>query len=72
MRTILSNLSCLPSPQGPFTDDLLHSWTLGLRVSRLTLGAMTFGLGDGIWKSIAGLGYDWAMRLVRLAVERGA
>jgi len=41
-------------------------------VSRLTLGAMTFGLGDGIWKSIAGLGYDWAMRLVRLAVERGA
>lgn len=43
----------------------------GLRVSRLTLGAMTFGSGDGIWKSIACLGYEQATRLVRLAVERG-
>ena len=27
----------------------------GLRVSRLNLGAMTFGAGTGIWQSIAGL-----------------
>ncbi len=43
----------------------------GLRVSRLTLGAMTFGASDGVWKSIAGLGQDQATRLVRLAIERG-
>lgn len=43
----------------------------GLRVSRLTLGAMTFGVGDGVWKSIAGLDQDQATRLVRLALERG-
>lgn len=43
----------------------------GLRVSRLTLGAMTFGAGDGVWKSIAGLSQDQATRLVRLALERG-
>jgi hypothetical protein len=28
----------------------------GLRVSRLALGAMTFGAGSGIWESIAGVG----------------
>src|SRR3977135_1624790 len=39
----------------------------GLRVSRLNLGAMTFGAGTGIWQSIAGLD----RRLVALAVERG-
>jgi aryl-alcohol dehydrogenase-like predicted oxidoreductase len=43
----------------------------GLRVSRLTLGAMTFGTGDGIWKSIAGLEREQAARLVGLAVEHG-
>ncbi|KVM66264.1 MULTISPECIES: aldo/keto reductase [Burkholderia] len=43
----------------------------GLRVSRLTLGAMTFGAGDGVWKSIAGLGKDEATQLVRFALERG-
>jgi aryl-alcohol dehydrogenase-like predicted oxidoreductase len=43
----------------------------GLRVSRLNLGAMTFGAGTGIWQSIAGLDREQATRLVALAVERG-
>nr|WP_269845344.1 aldo/keto reductase [Trinickia dabaoshanensis] len=43
----------------------------GLRVSRLSLGAMTFGAGSGIWGSIAGLNSDQATRLVATAVERG-
>jgi aryl-alcohol dehydrogenase-like predicted oxidoreductase len=43
----------------------------GLRVSRLTLGAMTFGVGTGIWQSIAGLDREQATRMVALAVERG-
>ncbi|AJK50862.1 aldo/keto reductase [Burkholderia plantarii] len=43
----------------------------GLRVSRLTLGAMTFGAGEGIWASIAGLDRQQAGRLVGLAAERG-
>ncbi|QGZ66047.1 aldo/keto reductase [Paraburkholderia acidisoli] len=43
----------------------------GLRVSRLTLGAMTFGAGEGVWQSIAGLGRDAATQLVQLALERG-
>jgi aryl-alcohol dehydrogenase-like predicted oxidoreductase len=43
----------------------------GLRVSRLTLGAMTFGAGSGIWGEIAGLDREQAARLVSLAVEQG-
>lgn len=43
----------------------------GLRVSRLTLGAMTFGAGTGIWGAIAGLDRQQASRLVGLAVEQG-
>jgi aryl-alcohol dehydrogenase-like predicted oxidoreductase len=43
----------------------------GLRVSRLTLGAMTFGAGTGIWGEIAGLDRKEASRLVSLAVEHG-
>lgn len=43
----------------------------GLRVSRLSLGAMTFGAGSGIWGDIAGLDSDQATRLVAMAVERG-
>jgi aryl-alcohol dehydrogenase-like predicted oxidoreductase len=43
----------------------------GLRVSRLTLGAMTFGSGNGIWESIAGLDRDKVTRLVRLALDNG-
>jgi len=43
----------------------------GLRVSRLNLGAMTFGTGTGIWQSIAALDREQTTRLVALAVERG-
>jgi hypothetical protein len=43
----------------------------GLRISRLCLGAMTFGAGSGIWGEIAGLDRAQATRLVSLAVERG-
>ncbi|MEX3896744.1 aldo/keto reductase [Paraburkholderia sp. BR10954] len=43
----------------------------GLRISRLSLGAMTFGAGSGIWGAIAGLECDQATRLVELAVELG-
>lgn len=43
----------------------------GLRVSRLSLGAMTFGTGSGIWGDIAGLDAGQATRLVAMAVERG-
>ena len=43
----------------------------GLRVSRLALGAMTFGAGSGIWESIAGLDRGQATRLVGLAVDQG-
>jgi len=43
----------------------------GLRISRLCLGAMTFGAGTGIWDEIAGLDRAQATRLVAMAVERG-
>lgn len=43
----------------------------GLRVSRLSLGAMTFGAGAGVWSDIAGLDSAQAARLVAMAVERG-
>lgn len=43
----------------------------GLRISRLTLGAMTFGNGSGIWGEIAGLGRKEAGRLVAAAVDAG-
>jgi aryl-alcohol dehydrogenase-like predicted oxidoreductase len=43
----------------------------GLRISRLTLGAMTFGSGNGVWASIAGLNRDQAARLVGHALDQG-
>jgi aryl-alcohol dehydrogenase-like predicted oxidoreductase len=43
----------------------------GLRISRLSLGAMTFGAGSGIWGHIAGLDQAQASRLVGTAVEQG-
>lgn len=43
----------------------------GLRISRLSLGAMTFGAGSGIWGDIAGMDLDQATRLVAIAVEHG-
>lgn len=43
----------------------------GLRISRMSLGAMTFGAGTGIWGEIAGLDREAATQLVATAVERG-
>ena len=43
----------------------------GLRISRLLLGAMTFGAGSGIWGEIAGLDRAQAARLVAVAAEQG-
>ncbi|MDB5990820.1 MAG: Oxidoreductase [Herbaspirillum sp.] len=43
----------------------------GLRISRLSLGAMTFGAGSGIWGEIAGLDRAQATNLVAAAVEQG-
>ncbi|WP_025600250.1 aldo/keto reductase [Burkholderia sp. WSM2230] len=43
----------------------------GLRISRLSLGAMTFGAGAGIWGDIAGVDRVEATELVAMAVERG-
>ncbi|NKJ49824.1 aldo/keto reductase [Burkholderia sp. SG-MS1] len=43
----------------------------GLRISRFSLGAMTFGAGSGIWGDIAGLDRVQATELVAMAVERG-
>jgi len=40
----------------------------GLRISRLCLGAMTFGAGTGIWGEIAGLDRGQAAQLVGIAV----
>jgi hypothetical protein len=43
----------------------------GLRISRLSLGAMTFGAGSGIWGEIAGLDGAQAARLVAVAAGQG-
>jgi len=43
----------------------------GIRISRLSLGAMTFGAGSGIWGEIAGLDREQATRLVGIAVDHG-
>ena len=43
----------------------------GLLVSELCLGTMTFGGGEGIWKSIGALQQEEAERLVGRAVEAG-
>jgi aryl-alcohol dehydrogenase-like predicted oxidoreductase len=43
----------------------------GLRVSRLSLGSMTFGAGSGIWDAIAGLDGNQVTELVAMAVEHG-
>jgi aryl-alcohol dehydrogenase-like predicted oxidoreductase len=43
----------------------------GLQISRLSLGAMTFGAGLGIWGNIASLDRDQAIRLAAMAAEQG-
>jgi aryl-alcohol dehydrogenase-like predicted oxidoreductase len=51
--------------------DYVTLGTTGLRISRLSLGAMTFGAGSGIWGNIAGLDRDQAIRLAAMAAEQG-
>lgn len=43
----------------------------GLKVSRYTLGSMTFGNGEGIWSSIAGLPVEEAKRIISVALDKG-
>jgi aryl-alcohol dehydrogenase-like predicted oxidoreductase len=43
----------------------------GLRVSRLSLGCMTFGAGSGIWGHIAGLERAQARNIVAAAIDAG-
>lgn len=43
----------------------------GLRVSRLSLGAMTFGAGTGIWGTIAGVDRKTAAGLIAAAIDHG-
>lgn len=66
---------------GPFArlpifvrESLLNYVTLGatgLHISRLSLGAMTFGAGSGIWGNIAGVDLNEAIRLTAIAAEQG-
>ncbi|WP_250478127.1 MULTISPECIES: aldo/keto reductase [unclassified Caballeronia] len=51
--------------------DYITLGTTGLRISRLSLGAMTFGAGSGIWGNIAGLDRDQAIHLTAVAAEQG-
>ena len=43
----------------------------GLQVSTICLGAMTFGLGDGVWGKIGGLGQAEADELIKASVDAG-
>jgi aryl-alcohol dehydrogenase-like predicted oxidoreductase len=43
----------------------------GLYVSELCLGTMTFGLGEGFWKPISGVGQEGATALLKQAVDAG-
>ncbi len=43
----------------------------GLIVSEMCLGAMTFGSGEGMWATVAGVSQDAVTDLVRTAFDRG-
>jgi len=43
----------------------------GLIVSEMCLGAMTFGSGEGMWATVAGVAQDDATNLVKAAFDRG-
>lgn len=43
----------------------------GLRISRLSLGTMTFGDGTGMWESIAGVDRKTAVDLIAAAIDHG-
>jgi len=43
----------------------------GLIVSEMCLGAMTFGSGEGMWATVAGVSQDTVTDLIKTAFERG-
>lgn len=43
----------------------------GLLVSRLCLGTMTFGAGEGLWKNIGAVGQKEADQLIKTSIEQG-
>src|SRR3954463_12133295 len=43
----------------------------GLIVSEMCLGAMTFGSGEGMWATVAGVAQDDVTDLIRTALDRG-
>jgi aryl-alcohol dehydrogenase-like predicted oxidoreductase len=43
----------------------------GLVVSEMCLGAMTFGSGEGMWATVAGVSQDDTTQLIRTALDRG-
>jgi aryl-alcohol dehydrogenase-like predicted oxidoreductase len=43
----------------------------GLIVSEMCLGAMTFGSGDGMWSTVAGVSQEGATDLIKTAFDRG-
>jgi aryl-alcohol dehydrogenase-like predicted oxidoreductase len=43
----------------------------GLIVSEMCLGAMTFGSGEGMWATVAGVSQDGVTELLRSALDRG-
>jgi aryl-alcohol dehydrogenase-like predicted oxidoreductase len=43
----------------------------GLIVSEMCLGAMTFGSGEGMWATVAGVAQDDVTQLVKSALDRG-
>lgn len=43
----------------------------GLIVSEMCLGAMTFGSGEGMWATVAGVSRDGVTDLIRTAFDRG-
>ena len=43
----------------------------GLIVSEMCLGAMTFGSGEGMWATVAGVSQDNVTDLIKTAFDRG-
>jgi aryl-alcohol dehydrogenase-like predicted oxidoreductase len=43
----------------------------GLIVSEMCLGAMTFGSGEGMWATVAGVGQEGVTDLIKAAFDRG-
>ncbi len=43
----------------------------GLIVSEICLGAMTFGSGEGMWATVAGVGQEGVTDLIKTALDRG-